>query len=342
MQLRTLSLAALSLAGALSSARPASAQANASGKAAAESLFDQGVKLMKAAKYDEACPTLEESQRVDPGVGTLLYLGECYEKVGRTASAWATFREAGSLATTSNQAERAKIAGERAARLEPKLAYVKLTVTPDTLNVPGVTVKIGAAEIHPGLQGVSTPVDPGPQRVEVTAPGYDTYTITVNVEAAGRYEVVVPPLHAADHPAPPAAVAPAVAAEPAAPPPAPPSADVEPAPAAHSSPLKTVGIVVGAAGIVGIGFGTYFGVRAINKNHDAEQACPTTVCSTADDYDLSKQAKDAATASTIAFAVGGAALAAGVVLFVTAPKKEVGLTFTPYAGGGTLALRGRL
>src|SRR3954470_22350515 len=89
----------------------ASAQTSASDKAAAEALFDQGVRLMKQNSFGEACPNLEESERIDPAVGTLLYLGECYERMGKTASAWATFREAASLANNSNQADRARVAG---------------------------------------------------------------------------------------------------------------------------------------------------------------------------------------------------------------------------------------
>src|SRR5687768_7618823 len=84
--------------------------AGASDKAAAEALFDQGVRLMKQNNFADACPKLEESDRIDPAVGTLLYLGECYERVGKTASAWATFREAASIANNSNQADRARVA----------------------------------------------------------------------------------------------------------------------------------------------------------------------------------------------------------------------------------------
>src|SRR5688572_5284659 len=107
----------------LFAAEPAPAQ-DASGKAAAEALFENGVQLMKAGRFADACPKLETSQRVDPGVGTLLYLAECYERLGRTASAWATFREAESLARASNQADRARTAQARAQKLEPELSYL--------------------------------------------------------------------------------------------------------------------------------------------------------------------------------------------------------------------------
>src|SRR4030095_15910449 len=100
------------------------ADASASDKASAEALFDEALRAMKEGKYAEACPKLENSQRIDPGVGTLLYLGECYEKIGRTASAWATFREAASQAEAGGQTKRAKAARERIAKLDSKLSYL--------------------------------------------------------------------------------------------------------------------------------------------------------------------------------------------------------------------------
>ena len=60
-------------------------------QAAAEALFQEARQLMKTGAYAEACPKLFDSNRLDTAVGTLLYLGECYEKSGKTASAWTTF-----------------------------------------------------------------------------------------------------------------------------------------------------------------------------------------------------------------------------------------------------------
>ncbi|MEO8877348.1 MAG: hypothetical protein ABI461_17265, partial [Polyangiaceae bacterium] len=76
---------------------------NPSDLAAAEALFEDGRKSMDANDFAAACPKLEESERLAPAVGTLLNLGICYEKSHRTASAWATFKEATSAARASGQ-----------------------------------------------------------------------------------------------------------------------------------------------------------------------------------------------------------------------------------------------
>src|SRR5262245_54130263 len=182
-QRRRLRVAGLAAAIGLLAVEPAHAQ-DASGKAAAEALFEQGVQLMKAGRFAEACPKLETSQRVDPGVGTLLYLAECYEKLGRTASAWATFREAESVARAQNQADRARTAQARAQKLEPELSYLTVNVAPEA-KVEGLVVRRGGINVLPELYGVAAPVDPGVVEIEAGAPGYRRFSTQVKVGAKG-------------------------------------------------------------------------------------------------------------------------------------------------------------
>ena len=60
--------------------------------ARAESLFRSAKGIRDAGLYKDACPLFEESSRLEAGIGVLLYLGDCGDNVGRTASAWTGFR----------------------------------------------------------------------------------------------------------------------------------------------------------------------------------------------------------------------------------------------------------
>jgi hypothetical protein len=331
----------LLFAAVLSLAQTAHAESSTTQKAAAEALFDDALRLMKAGRHADACPKLEESQRIDPGVGTLLYLGECYENVGRTASAWATFREAASRAGAEGQNERLKTASERAARLEPKLAYLTVQVAPETRALPGLTVKLGQTTLGSEFFGIAAPVDPGEARIEVAAPGHASFTTSVTVEPGSRSQLSVPALGQAS-PAKDTAVGattpPPTTSEP--PPdeqgPLPP-----PGPAPSSThPLRITGLVLGGVGVVGLGVGSYFGLRAINKNHDAtDGTCRNGVCDEPSDYDSSQSAHSAAVLSNVFFAVGGAAAVSGAILYFAFPSSpEQSARVVPYVTGRELGL----
>jgi hypothetical protein len=88
------------------------------------------------------------------------------------------------------------------------------------------------------------------------------------------------------------------------------------------STQKTVGIAVGGVGVVGLVVGTVFGLKAKSKQHDSEAYCHgdnNTLCSQPG-LDLLDQGHCAATISNVSFALGGAALIGGAVLFLTAPS----------------------
>ena len=124
----------------------AHAQPTAADRAAAEALFQQAQSLMEQGKAAEACPKYEESQRLDPGVGTLLYLADCYETVGRTASSWGTFLEASYAAKDAGQSDRQQIAEENAARLQPTLSTLMLVV--DGKETPGLSISSDGQELN--------------------------------------------------------------------------------------------------------------------------------------------------------------------------------------------------
>src|SRR5437763_3652209 len=125
----------LGVAAALALATP---PARANDPVAAQALFDEAKKLIAAGSYAPACLKLEESQRLDPGIGTLFHLADCHQRIGKTASAWAEFLEVAAQAKTSQQTEREKVARERASALESKLPRVVVNVGH---AAPGLEIK---------------------------------------------------------------------------------------------------------------------------------------------------------------------------------------------------------
>jgi serine/threonine-protein kinase len=322
----------------LLAATPAAAADTAADKASAEALFDAALQLMKQGNFAEACPKLESSQRIDPGVGTLLYLGECYERVGRTASAWATFREAASEAEASGQAKRSKAARERIAKLEPDLSYLTIEAAEGTRTLPGLRIRRGGAEAGTGIIGAAVPVDPGPVKVEVSAPEHESFTVTVRIQPRARQTVLIPTLapvestHAADVPVAPVAPAGQATAPPApvqAPPPLPPAPTKS-----DGSAQRVIGVAVAGLGVVGIGVGTYFGLSAMSSEKKADRECTPTECENQTGLGHSTDAHHKATASNVAFALGGGLVAVGAVVFFTAPHRSSSVGVAPVLAPG--------
>jgi serine/threonine-protein kinase len=319
---------AIAVAVATSTFTPSAMAQTVADKAAAEGLFDQGRAAMQEGDFAKACGLLERSQHIDAAVGTLLYLAECYEKSGRTASAWATFREASDAAAAAREPQRARTGRERAQRLEPLLSRLTVQVAPETQHLQGLTVDRRDKAIQPALFNVAVPTDPGEYTITVSAPGHEPWSGTVTVpERGGRVSINVPALRKSEPdkgamattPTPPAAGAvgpdkPAGAAD------APATMSVSTTPdESRASGQRTMGIILGAAGVVGVGVGTFFGLRAFSKNGELEDC---TTCTDAQGAPLLEDAKSAATAANIAFSVGLVALAGGVVLYLTAPPSN--------------------
>ena len=301
------------------------AHAQASGDAAAaQDFFDRARKLVKQGNYAEACPKFAESQRLDPQPGTEFNLADCYEHVGKTASAWVAFADVADRLRVEGDKARGKVAQARTAALEPKLVRLAINA-PAEARVNGLTIKRDGEAVRDAQWGVGVPVDPGPHAIEASAPGMRTWTKTVDVKGPGETATVdVPKLEPEATPAAPApgaAPVPAVETAPVSPSPA--------APEARGGTQRTLGIITGGVGIVALGLGTYFGAETISKNNASHGDCNGNLCDQ-QGYDNRKDALSAGNASTIAFGVGIAALAAGVVLYVTAPRDS---TETPATSG---------
>ncbi|HEY6555877.1 MAG TPA: tetratricopeptide repeat protein [Polyangiaceae bacterium] len=291
---------------------PAFSQSQSLVKPAAENLFEEGRVLMQQQRYAEACTKFEASQGMDPGIGTILHLGDCYEKLGRTASAWATFKEAASLARLRAQEDRERIALTRAASLEQRLSRLSVRV-PEAHRVDGLEVKLEGNAIPAASWNSPIPVDPGAVRVQASAPGRQTWNGTAQVAPEARdTSIEVPLLDFAPESAEGGEAADGDADATL-------TATGDRARAGNTQ--RTAGWIVGGAGVVGLGIGAFLGLRASSKNDESLDFCPNddNRC-TAEGVALRDDAKSYATMSTVGFAAGGALLATGLVLVLTAPK----------------------
>ena len=171
--------------------------AHAGDTAAAQALFDQGKKLMKEKKYAEACPKFEESQRLDPGLGTQQNIAFCYESLGRTATAWSLYLDLASQAKAAGQADRETKARESAKLLEPKLSKLTIQVaSPAT----GIEVKRNGDAVGQASWGTPIPVDPGEVKITAVAPGRKMWSKSVTIEKPGETTISVPELEKGEPP----------------------------------------------------------------------------------------------------------------------------------------------
>jgi hypothetical protein len=331
-------LVALTALACLLPASPARAQdtpePSAENRALATALFKEGRRLMEAGDVPAACRKLEESQRLDPGGGTLLNLAACHEKEGRTASAWTEFSAALAQARTDGRADRIAVAQERVAALEGRLRRLTLVVPP-AADRPDLEITIDGVAVRRPAWGVAVPIDPGEHAVQARAAGFAPWRSSVSVEADGQsQELDVPALEAL----PPAPPGPVPTSAPAGE--RPPSAPARETPA---RPWLRDSLMVGAAavGLAGIASGAYFGLHAISLENSAKGSCPAGRC-TDGAVSTSGSATTNADFATGAFIVGGAGLAAAAVLLFTrphaTPPSVLGMVLP---GGGALQWSGR-
>ena len=273
---------------------------DANTRSTAVQLFDEAEALFAKNQVADACPKYAESFHLDPQLGVLIYLAECYEKNNQLASAWGSFREAEEMAAKRGDSRLAH-AHERAVALEPRLDRLAVMVT-GSARVPNLQILRDGMLVAETLWNSGVLVDSGKHRLEARAEGYLPWKSEVNVVGDGvSQSVSVPKL------------------------------DIDPAAAAgssgagESSPASSnriAAIAIGGVGIVGLGVGGFFGLSAQSSYSDSRPLCNDGNVCTSRGTDLRNSAKSKALVSTIAVGAGVAALATGVVLWFISPKAK--------------------
>lgn len=325
--LRTMKRASL-LAFAAIMAASGSASADDASLARAQSLFDEGKAQFDAENYAAACPKLEESKSLDAGLGVTLYSAACEDALGKHATALALYREAEAMAHARGDS-REEVAHQYASELENKTARIRIHPPKGAERVMvsdnGTFVSIESS------RGFA--VDPGTHKIAVTSSSSQEWSETVNVPpSSGANGPIIDVTVGAEHAA-------AAGAKPSA---APVHPDADQPPSRRSGMQRGIGVGIGAAGLVAMGVGTYFGLHAISLKGDSND--PGGGCNAADQCNahgmrLRSDAMSSATASTVLFALGGAAVVAGVVLFVAVPSSHADVAVAIGPTGASLGGR---
>jgi hypothetical protein len=296
--------------------RPPAPKDDRERKTAAEALFEAGKDLVARDSILEGCAKFEESQELDAGIGTQFHLADCYERLGRLASAYALFMEVAAATHQRGQVEREVVARERATELKPRLSRLVIVVD-RTKAPPGMSVARNGTPVGAAQWGVAIPVDPGEVHVTVTAPDKRALEISVTVRDEGRFErIEIPglqPLQAHAF--------------------APDAFDARPAPF-WDQPKNWVGTGLVGLGVVGVGLFSYFGLESADKYSETDASCtPDDRCSP-DAVGTRRDAYHAGQVANVSLGAGVACLAAGNILLWLVPDSNERIRTNAMVGPG--------
>jgi hypothetical protein len=268
----------------------ASAQSGDS-RVLAQSLFQEGKRLLDAGKIDPACEKLEESQKLDPAGGTLLNLARCHELQGKIATAWTDFQGVLEMSKRARRPDRMAHAKKKIDELGPKVPYLTLRYA-GTAPLPGLKVRLDGVALSAATLDTSLALDPGEHVVSAEAEGHEPFEARVTLAEREKKTVAIGPLEPVRK----------------APPPRP-----EPVSSRPGWLLPTA-IVTGGLGLAAhlVTLGT--GVRALDLGKEGEAACPGLACSQAG-LDAVESGRDFATAADVSLVIGIVLGAGSATLF---------------------------
>jgi hypothetical protein len=254
----------------------------AQGARTAQSLYDEGVAAYGKGDFATACPKFKASYDADKQPAPLFMLAKCEEKTGKIGSALVHFEEVLRVGGLENELR------DQAARWVNDLA----------VRAPRLSLKRGAASAAATakvdgvlftIDGRPEPVDPGEHEIEVSTPSHETKTTKITIKEGDKLDIEI----AIGAPLP----------EPVEPPvrDAPPQKDV--------TPLLIGGGVAAGVGVIGFVIAGVTGGMILSEC-DGDLACPGRE----EDFDSG----GLVIGNYVGFALGGAGVATGAVLFIVA------------------------
>lgn len=277
-------------------------------------LLQQATEAQSAGRTQDALSLAQRAEQIEATAGTRLLVTQLRAQLGQYVEAMSSAE----LCLREVDADRQTTARNRAAireRCETLQREVRAHVGALVIEVPsdapaGLRVSVNGAELNPALYGVPRPVVAGEVVVVATVSGVapGTQRVTVAAGAAERLRVIVPSVRVEA----PAEVVPVQ--------PPRPDPSVREVRASTSSTQRSLAFVAGGVGLAMIG-GAVVGGLMFQSTFDEynQQRCAELdlTASCQDQYDRLGTLN---TVQWIGYVGGGALLATGVVLFVTAPR----------------------
>jgi hypothetical protein len=330
--------------GSVGLARSAHAQSEID-KEQARDLGEAGFKALDAHQWAQAEDLFRRADALYHAPTLCVGLARAQAHEGKYVEAWEAYHRVitDGLPPNANDAMRRAVADAHAEIDGVAAQRSHVTIRVSGPSNPSVTID-GQPIPTAGL-GVERPVDPGTHVVRATADGFEPAqaTFTIGEGASTKAELTLASSAAAHAPSP--------ARQGAAPQavPAPPSvSSAQPVtgdttPSHGGSSQRTLGWVVLGVGGVGLLTGAAAGIAVLAQhgsiaNDCSRGSCPSSEQSTLDSYHTTGMV------SNIGFIVGGVAAATGLVLLITAPRRDSGPArsayVAPYIGLGTLGATG--
>jgi hypothetical protein len=152
--------------------------------------FEEGRALLDAGDYTAACAKFTVSITADPDApGTLLNLGLCNEKLGKTATALGWYRRAQFRSAEAKMNEYETAAKEHAVVLAAKVPTLHIETAPDAI------VKLDDRQLD-GVERARVELDPGTHVIEVRtrgAPAHESERRTITIKDGEKQSLDVRP-----------------------------------------------------------------------------------------------------------------------------------------------------
>ena len=318
-------------------------------RANARELADQGVQAFNDGRWQQAIDLFERAESLVDAPTHLLFSARAHAKLHHYVKARELYLRISRLQLAANAPMAFRNAQTSAAEelkdVEPHIS--RLTISLRGPDVQMTKVALDGAPVDGVLIGVARPIDPGEHQLHAEAPGFAPQTKTVLVADGSPLSITLELTKAASEPSntPEAAT----------------SAATSPVGDRHSAELdrtsntnskRVASYVAFGVGAVGVALGSIFLANSASKRAQADQklaACGgATGCTnenplSKDVSSLDDSARSAKTLGIVGLAVGGAAAATGVTLFVLGRPHEpsaTSWTIAPRLGLGNASLSG--